>query len=1118
MKGSEIMLGRKAKKYWKIVTSVVLSLVMVLSLGFVAVKSGWGTSALSGKTLSDQHGKRIDGDKICEIAMDYYNIVRQNGHPEYTWGGISAYYNAGQPDTIHGTGYHPGFDCSGFVSAVFMRYFNYTDNLEASGQMGYYYKDPTGKPISSGEPLKWLGYNQGYGDLGTYGWKTMLTNWGISHSATQPLGSDAVLKDYCKGDIIYFNAPAGKTPHMGIYMGDGKIIHSVYTPAKGWDGLVITNVKDVQAYGTKDIESYTLFEVDNVRTKETSLQIVKKDRATNQTTGQGGATLTGAQYQLQKEDGTPVHTFTIREDGTSELLEHLELGKYLLKEITPPQGYKLDQSVQTLDLTSESGTLVTINASDEVKTGKVKIRKFISGENPEDNSPETCEKEAGAEFQIISKKYASNKDEALNVISAIASGSQTVGQNEYAKLVTDQNGEAESSDLAYGQYIMLQTKASEHAKINQTVWEIDITKAIEENKVPEYIIYNEPVTNYQFSKTDIAGQELPGAKMQVLDENKEKVLYEWTSTETPHVIMDIAPGKYVLREDLAPIGYVKATEVPFVVANKYAPQTVHMVDKVVSISKKDVAGEEVPGAKIQVIDEEGNIVDEWISTEEEHRVSNLEVGKTYTIHEEVAPNGYTVATDIKFTVGADDVNEHYDVVDKRVLITKRVATDESRMIEGAKLQIIDKDRNVVDEWYTKENEKHYANNLVVGQTYTLHEEIAPIGFVKAQDVEFTVEDNMADQEVVMLDPDILIHKVDDFNKRVVGAEMKVVDKKTGKTIDSWKTYGKVVDITDEQRKQLANGEDVQLSSGVVITDENSQQIAGFREKLLEIAQKMQTATEEEPYDYTTDYQAVRADMENLVNKYVEDNTPEDSDKSEVAEEKEAEPTKDTQDTENTEDTEETEEKADPIEDTEETEEKADPTAGYTAYLEKIDKVFKDLANASAEDKGEVYNEKVVPTLVELESHYLNTFRLVKNDISEAKIIVTKNDSDELRYDLMTISGTPEEPIVEYTRIDANGYEYAHRIKGLEANGSYTVIEEKAPSGYKIAQSIDFVADPDIKTLTMRVVDSILLIPGKHTGIEVSVREVFIAGGVALGVLVLWGGYAVIKKVRRKRGK
>ena len=54
-----------------------------------------------------------------------------------------------------------------------------------------------------------------------------------------------------------------------------------------------------------------------------------------------------------------------------------------------------------------------------------------------------------------------------------------------------------------------------------------------------------------------------------------------------------------------------------------------MKDKVVTISKVTLGGEEIQGALLQVIDEEGNTVDQWYSDGNEHPVSGLEEGKRF---------------------------------------------------------------------------------------------------------------------------------------------------------------------------------------------------------------------------------------------------------------------------------------------------------------------------------------------------------------------------------------------------------------------------------------------------------------------------------------------------------
>ena len=157
-------------------------------------------------------------------------------------------------------------------------------------------------------------------------------------------------------------------------------------------------------------------------------------------------------------------------------------------------------------------------------------------------------------------------------------------------------------------------------------------------------------TKVEISKTDIAGSELPGAKLTILDED-EKVVESWTSTEEPHYIEMLPIGKYTLREELAPSGYLTAEDIAFEVMDTGEIQKVHMKDEVtkVEISKTDIAGAELPGAKLTILDENGKVVESWTSTEEPHYIEMLPIGK-YTLREESAPEGYLVAEDVAFEV------------------------------------------------------------------------------------------------------------------------------------------------------------------------------------------------------------------------------------------------------------------------------------------------------------------------------------------------------------------------------------------------------------------------------------------------------------------------------------
>ncbi len=74
-----------------------------------------------------------------------------------------------------------------------------------------------------------------------------------------------------------------------------------------------------------------------------------------------------------------------------------------------------------------------------------------------------------------------------------------------------------------------------------------------------------------------------------------------------------------------------------------------VVHKVAVITTKvDENGNQLSGAVLQILDSNGNVVDEWTSNGKEH-TSLLPEGD-YVLHEKSAPNGYKIALDKTFTV------------------------------------------------------------------------------------------------------------------------------------------------------------------------------------------------------------------------------------------------------------------------------------------------------------------------------------------------------------------------------------------------------------------------------------------------------------------------------------
>ena len=203
----------------------------------------------------------------------------------------------------------------------------------------------------------------------------------------------------------------------------------------------------------------------------------------------------------------------------------------------------------------------------------------------------------------------------------------------------------------------------------------------------------------------------------------------------------------------------------------------------VEISKTDITGDkELKGAKLSVIDENNKVIDTWTSTDKAHKIEGLLVGKTYTLREEIAPEGFVKATDIKFTIENNNKIQKVKMIDKVVTMSKKDIG--GKEIEGAKIQVLDKDNKVIDEW-TSTMEEHKIKNLVENETYTLHEEVAPNGYVKATDVTFKVTEDKKTQKVSMIDKIVEISKTDiTTGKELEGAKLTVTDE-NGKVVDEW---------------------------------------------------------------------------------------------------------------------------------------------------------------------------------------------------------------------------------------------------------------------------------------------------------------------------------------------
>lgn len=466
----------------------------------------------------------------------------------------------------------------------------------------------------------------------------------------------------------------------------------------------------------------------------------------------------------------PDYSYNSDNDGKGITITPLLLpvGKYEITEIRIPTGFlqleapvKFEiKNVKDFDTDKDGDFIKEVVVKNEQPTGTLNVNKTVALRENVDTSLVDISNLSGIQFKLTAKEDIIDMADGFKYYTK----GQEVGTYNLTK-----EGTLKVENLPMGTYELEEIKTLDGLVLNKEKYEVkfvkkdDITKVYTENRD----ISND-TTIFEFSKTDITGEsELECAKLTVLD--GDKVVDTWTSSDKTHKIEGLVVGKeYTLREEIAPKGFVKATVIKFKVENSKEVQKVKMIDKIVELTKTDIGGEEVEGAKIQVLDGE-EIIDEWTSGKEAHKINGLEEGKTYILHEEVAPDGYVKATDVEFNVTTDKETQHEKLVNKIVKVSKTDLTN-GEELEGAELEITDEEGNIIEDW-TSTKEPHIVNGLEEGKTYTLTEKAAPYGYEMTESITFTVTTDKETQIIEMKDMPILknvkIIKVDAESKEVI---------------------------------------------------------------------------------------------------------------------------------------------------------------------------------------------------------------------------------------------------------------------------------------------------------------------------------------------------------------
>ena len=419
--------------------------------------------------------------------------------------------------------------------------------------------------------------------------------------------------------------------------------------------------------------------VENDTPFESYLKIIKVDQKTGKKITFSNATF--KLYKLNRDTNEweetsckigkeRTFTWTTDENAVAYTEDKLEVGTYKIDEIKVPTGFvKLEEDCifdinnqnETLEYDKEFDAYITVTIGNKQPTANITINKTIELIKDADLSIVDIKDLSGIKFKLTAKDTIRDMADG----SVIYKKGAVVGTYNLNK-----DGSLTIKNLPLGVYEVQEIETLKGLAIDNTKHEIELAQKDKTTTLYEHTenIVNKTIV-VEFSKTDITGDgELESATLQVIDD-KNNVIDEWVSGKKSYKIEGLEAGKtYKLIETIAPDGYAKSTEIEFKVDNTNKIQKVTMIDKIVDITKTDITNEkEIEGAKLQVVDENNNIVDEWTSTKEAHKVTGLEEGKKYTLIEITAPYGYEIAESIQFEVSYDKATQHIVMKDKPIL-------------------------------------------------------------------------------------------------------------------------------------------------------------------------------------------------------------------------------------------------------------------------------------------------------------------------------------------------------------------------------------------------------------------------------------------------------------------
>mgnify|MGYP002593528127 FL=1 len=530
--------------------------------------------------------------------------------------------------------------------------------------------------------------------------------------------------------------------------------------------------------------------------------------------GEKVATVTtgnGAEFTKQCSDIT---TSTV-DDETGAVTIYLPLGKYTVKEEETLYGYVIpDKNTWDIEFKwNDAKTDVVSNSTkDTDKEGNLNIKNERAKADVEINKKDMTADLGVADtvFNFYTKNdiYNANgelilkADELITTVKTDKNGKASL--NTDLPLMSEGYNKAEDkTGLNSGDYYFVEDKISNSYYIDKTPVDIHLEyKDAKTVKIKAEAKKLNKATEVNLSKVKLTDNtELAGASLKVIDDKGNEII-SWVSGNADSIkITDKADelgyrnlratmvngnlvingllqnAVYEMTETRPADGFATAESIRFkltegnangevttiaTVIGNDGSESVQPENKVVmkddtikvNFSKTKITGsKELPRCKLEITDENGNVIEKWTSGKKPYIVEGkLVAGKTYKFTETRPADGYATAESIKFTVSdtgeVQKVRMKDDTIKVEILKTdkknnKKLPDAEFTFkLDGKKVVTVKTDKNGVAK---------IDGKLIAGKTYDVEETKAPEGYKTVPAFKYKVKDTGKVQTIKVSD-------------------------------------------------------------------------------------------------------------------------------------------------------------------------------------------------------------------------------------------------------------------------------------------------------------------------------------------------------------------------------